>query len=96
MLKFLCLTVLIVVATGSLAARSAARLQKEAAAKAEDLVTIKGCVLGSHFKPSRDAALDLPAKLAKSDRVVARREPRIAEAASGSGFGTITMVTTRS
>ena len=50
----------------TLAARSAASLQQEAAAKDPDLVTIKGCVQGSHFKPSLDTARDLPAKLAKA------------------------------
>jgi hypothetical protein len=66
MLKFLPLTLIIVVATGSLAARSAASLQQEATAKDPDLVTIKGCVQGPHFKPSLDTARDLPAKLAKA------------------------------
>jgi hypothetical protein len=63
MFRFFPLTLLLVIATGSFEVSAA--LQKEAAAKDPDLVTIKGCVQGSHFKPSLDSR-DVAAKVAKA------------------------------
>jgi hypothetical protein len=60
-------SLLIVVATGLYAALSVSALQKDVAVgKGEELVTVKGCVVGSHFKPARDSLLDLPATVTQA------------------------------